>query len=184
MADAELALREPDWGDRAAVEQYKREMLAAGDAAIDGGALLEELAFAPWLENVRRNRSRDTVRADWVVSTTFLALRKRDGALVGMLDVRHSLDNPFLRDCGGHIGYSVRPSERRKGYGAQILRLGLDYARRLGLSRVMLGCFDDNTASRRTILRCGGVLTEQKIRNDRAVDVWWFNLAEEGDQKC
>lgn len=182
--ETELTLRVPAASDRAAVERYKREMLENGDAAIDGGALLERMDFDAWLENLRRNSRPETVRRDWVVSSTFLAVRQRDGALVGMLDVRHSLDNPFLRDCGGHIGYSVGPSARRKGFGTEILRLGLAYARSLGLRRVMLGCRDDNTASKRTILRCGGVLTEQKTRENRTVDVWWIHLTEEGGQSC
>ena len=57
------------------------------------------------------------------------------------VDIRHNLDNYFLASYGGHIGYSVCPSERRKGYAVQMLGLTLEYAKYIHLSRVMLGCY-------------------------------------------
>ena len=93
-----------------------------------------------------------------------------------MIDVRHSLDNEFLANFGGH-GYSVRPSERRKGYAAQMLELALGYAKTIGLSCVMLGCYSDNEASIKTILKCGGVLDETKPYADgKSMNVYWISL--------
>jgi predicted acetyltransferase len=76
--------------------------------------------------------------------------------IVGRLSLRHEL-NDFLRRIGGHIGYGVVASERRKGYATQMLRLSLPYARALGLQRVLVTCDDDNIGSMRTIENCGGV---------------------------
>ena len=98
----------------------------------------------------------------WSVATTFFAFRRADHRLLGMIDVRHSLCTPFLWEYAGHIGYAVRPSERRKGYARRMLRLALSYCRSSGMTEVRLGCYADNTASVRTIEGCGGHRTEEK----------------------
>lgn len=72
-----------------------------------------------------------------------------------MVTIRHYL-NDFLANYGGHIGYGVRPTERQKGYAAQILNFALKYAKSVGLTKVMLPCYKDNIASRKTILKCSG----------------------------
>ncbi len=85
----------------------------------------------------------------------------RDNTTVlGTTAVRHELMPP-LEDAGGHIGYNIRPSERRKGYGTRILALALDRARARGLNRVLLTCDMDNIGSARIIEKNGGVLASQ-----------------------
>jgi predicted acetyltransferase len=69
--------------------------------------------------------------------------------------------SPALAASYGHIGYGVRPGERRKGYATAMLRHALEVCRTKGLSEVILGCYKDNIASVRTILKCGGVLTAE-----------------------
>lgn len=80
-----------------------------------------------------------------------------ESTIIGFLSVRHSLDTDFLRTQGGHIGYSVRPSRRRRGHAGRALDFGLDRVRELGLDRVLLTCDDHNLASARTIESRGGV---------------------------
>jgi predicted acetyltransferase len=79
-----------------------------------------------------------------------------DGVIVGRLSLRHRL-NDFLRREGGHIGYGVVPSHRRKGYATAMLRLALPHCARLGIARALLTCDVENHASRQVIERCGGV---------------------------
>ncbi|MGN0038391.1 MAG: GNAT family N-acetyltransferase [Coriobacteriales bacterium] len=146
----------------AAALAFVREFKDAGETVINGSAQLDQMGYAEWLANCRRNASAETVRPDWAVATTFFAVRDSDERIVGMIDVRHSLATPYLRDYSGHIGYSVRPSERRKGYATKMLRMALEYCAGLGLETVRIGCYSSNHASVGVIERCGGHLAEEK----------------------
>ncbi|MBQ1358539.1 MAG: GNAT family N-acetyltransferase, partial [Oscillospiraceae bacterium] len=95
------------------------------------------------------------VPAGTVPFTQYIAVREEDGKVIGALQIRHYLKGDFAL-YAGHIGYSVRPSQRRKGYGTQMLRLALQRCRDMGIDRVMISCVDTNETSRRTILKCGG----------------------------
>jgi len=96
---------------------------------------------------------------------------------VGRLSIRHEL-NDFLKTFGGHIGYDIRPTERRKGYGMLILRLALPEVRALGLSRAMLTCDSTNLASRKIIEANGGQLQDETLLEGRDVPTlrWWIAL--------
>lgn len=78
---------------------------------------------------------------------------------VGRLDIRHRL-NDNLRLFGGHIGYDIRPSMRRRGFGTRALAIGLAEARKLGIDRVLVTCSEHNIASRKIIEANGGVLED------------------------
>ena len=79
---------------------------------------------------------------------------------LGMASVRPQL-NEALKKRGGNIGYAVRKSERRKGYGTLILKLALDSARALGLEKALVTCHDENLGSARIIESNGGVLQDK-----------------------
>ncbi|MCR4431721.1 MAG: GNAT family N-acetyltransferase [Tepidanaerobacteraceae bacterium] len=171
----ELELVRPMPSHKNSAEEFKREFFSCGEKIINGSALLDQMEYDKWLENVERNSSPETARKDWVVADTFFAVRKADDRIIGMVDIRHNLDNEFLSKYGGHIGYAVRPSERRKGYATQILKMALQHAKSIGLSRVMLGCYSDNLASIKTIEKCGGVLAETKPYVDgKPMNVYWI----------
>lgn len=98
----------------------------------------------------------------------------RGGDYVGRLDIRHSL-NERLRLFGGHIGYDIRPSLRRKGCGTRALALGLEEARKLGLDRVLVTCSEHNVGSRKIIEANGGVLedmVETPFREELTCRYW------------
>ena len=119
--------------------------------------------FEKWLERVKYMSREDTVIAGHVPANTLFAVRKSDGKVVGIIDIRHRL-NDYMLKYAGHIGYTVLPSERLKGYGYQQLMLALEFCKSIGLDRVLITCADENIASAKTIEKAGGVL-ENKVLN-------------------
>lgn len=111
-----------------------------------------------------------------VPSSTFWLVRDNSRVL-GCGRLRHYLAGD-LRYEGGHIGYDIRPSERRKGYGALILRLTLQKARELGLERVLITCHADNVASQLIIVRNGGRFASQIIpaQGEKPLRRYWIDL--------
>ena len=88
--------------------------------------------------------------------STFFVVRECDNRVIGMINIRHRLNN-FLLNEYGNIGYSVRPTERGKGYANQILCLGLNECKKIGLNKVLLVCAKNNIASERVIRHNGGI---------------------------
>jgi predicted acetyltransferase len=105
----------------------------------------------------------DTPRPAGWVTGTYLWMVDRD-SVVGRISLRHSL-NRWLLEVGGHIGYAVRPSSRRRGYATAALGLMRTVAGELGIDPVLLTCDDDNVGSRKVIEANGGVLED--IRNHK-----------------
>jgi len=114
--------------------------------------------FARYVADLRAQGLEETVRpARFVPSTTLWWVG--GGDYLGRLAIRHRL-NEWLLDRGGHIGYDVRPSARRRGYGTAMLRDALPVAAGLGIDRVLITCDVDNTGSRKVIEANGGVLED------------------------
>ena len=155
-----IHLRQPEAFDREQVMAYRKEFLAI-DSRMDGTCALNEYDdFDAWLANVRRYSSPETTPAGKVPSTQYLALDENEH-LVGMVNLRHCL-NDYLLEFGGHIGYSVRPADRKNGYAIQMLKLALDEAKVLGIDRVRIACDRYNIASAKTIQANGGVLDGER----------------------
>lgn len=172
-----IVLAKPTKAFEAAAQEYIAEHIAAGEADLHGASLLEKKpTYDDWLRHLQATSDAATVDPGWVVASTFFAVRAVDSRLIGVIDIRHRL-NDFLYNYGGHIGYGVRPTERRKGYATEILRLGLDYCKTIGLQKVMLACYKDNVASAKTILKNGGELKREFTHTDGVVvQVYWAQL--------
>ena len=157
---------------------YRQECFEA-DSSMDGcGPLRYNEGPEQWLADVRAYTDPATLPEGKVIATQFLSVRESDGRLVGMIQVRHYL-NEYLRSFGGHIGYSVRPSERRRGYAKEQLRQTLIWCKQtLGLDRVLITCYPSNEGSRRTILSAGGVYenTVHEPDKDKDLERYWITL--------
>ena len=108
---------------------------------------------------------------------TYFLIRANDNRLIGMINIRHHLTEEMLK-FGGHIGYGIRPTERRKGYNKINLYLGLIKAyEEFGLSKVMLDCVVDNLGSDKTIKALGGVLERCEIDpyDNKLTNVYWID---------
>ena len=149
-----LALPSMDYADE--YRSYRQEFLDNGDSMDGTGPMRRFEDPADWLAGTESYRHPETLPPGKVIATQFLYVRESDGRVVGMIQVRHYF-NEYLEKYAGHIGYSVRPSERRKGYATRMLRDTLPFCRSIGLEKVLISCLEDNEASRRTILANGGV---------------------------
>lgn len=169
-----LRLVRPTLELKEAALQYRQEHFYHGETIINGSELLDKTeSYEVWLQSVTNNTCPDTVNPDWVVTDTFFAMDEND-KIVGIIDLRHTL-NDFLKDFG-NCGYSVRPSERKKGYATEMLRQVLEVARQVGLKELHLSVERDNVASVKTIVRNGGVYERSFAYNGEEADVYRIEL--------
>ncbi len=111
----------------------------------------------------------------WVPDSTYWLVTDHN-KIVGAVNIRHSLTE-HLFNAGGHIGYGIRPSERRKGYATKLLALSLEKAKQLNITKALIVCDEVNTASEKTILHNGGLRDEDFIEEDgNVVRRFWIEL--------
>ena len=160
------------------IAAYRAAFLSAGSSMDGTGPLRRMEDPAEWLAFNQLLEREETVPNGLVPSEQFVFLRERDSAIVGMIQFRQAF-NDFLRDFGGHIGYSVHPDERRKGYASRMLRECLGVCKSFGLERVLITCLVENEASRKTILANGGVYEKTVFceRDDVYLERYWIALS-------
>lgn len=174
----ELVLLEPSSAYYDQIKEYRQEFLEVGDSMDGTSSLREYEKPSDWMEHIKLYSSKETIPEGRVPATLFLCVRKSDDRLLGMIAIRHELSE-YLYNFGGNIGYSIRPSERRKGYAKEMLRLALPYCRDdLGLSKVMISCITGNEGSRKTIIANGGIYENTLHEPDEDIDLerYWISL--------
>jgi len=159
---------------KSAALDYRQEHFDCGETVLHGdGGLDRANTYVGWLEKIRADSTRPFSN-DLVPATVFFGMH--NGKIVGMLQIRHKLNERLLKTYG-HIGYGVRPSERRKGYATQILAAALVKCREMGLDKVLISCDKQNMGSARTIIKNGGVLTNEFIDIDGStVQQYWIAI--------
>lgn len=130
--------------------------------------------FAGWVRYLRAHEDPATPLAEGRVHCTYRWITESD-RILGVIALRHRL-TPLLLDGGGHIGFCVRPSERRRGHATRALGEMLAEARKLGLDRVLVTCDLDNPASAGVIERNGGVLEDVRDTWLGVVKRYWITL--------
>ncbi len=112
---------------------------------------------------------------EWKVRATFYFLMENT-KIIGATQLRHSIDIPRLREYGGHVSYSIRPSEWEKWYATKMLKLVFDKALEFNITEIMMGCFDDNIASWKTMEKVGCTLARYTVVEERKARIYWINL--------
>ena len=151
------------------IQAYRQEFLDSGDSMDGGGSLRKFNRTQDWLDRVETNK-RD--------QTQYIYIRETAGKMVGIIQIRHCL-NDYLEKYGGHIGYSVAPSERRKGYATQMLKLVLPECAKLGIGKVLITCVQGNEGSKRTILNNGGIFESTVFDSEDGcwLERYWIELS-------
>ncbi len=155
----DLVLRELTLADEQAFRDAVREF-EASDPEWDFAFWDDDDSYPDFVARLDRERRGEGLRPGFVASTFLVGVV--GPKIVGRLSLRHAL-SPALIEVGGHIGYGVVPSERRRGHATEMLRRSFGPARELGLERVLVTCDDDNVGSIKTIERCGGVLEDVRV---------------------
>ena len=170
-----IILVKPDLSYADEIIKYKEESLAESPI-INGSAGLDRLSSIEiWFEELKKRSCEDTVPKGLVPSSTYLAVREKDNYIVGMIDIRHYL-NEYLTQVGGHIGYGVRKTERNKGYAKQMLKLALEKCKELKIKRVLITCDEDNIASEKVILSANAKLEDIRNIDGENKKRFWIDL--------
>ena len=128
--------------------------------------------FEYYLEHLEIKESKD----EKVPNSVFFLLDVDRNILLGAVDIRHYL-NDYLLQYAGHIGDGIRPSERRKSYATEMIRLSLIECKKLGINNVLMVCDKSNVASRKTIIKNGGILENEFLDADGEVQQrFWIKL--------
>lgn len=170
----ELILVKPSKDYKEKVYEYRKEFIDNNEHMYGTSSLERFENIEEWIKWVDKNKYEETCSKDFVPSSQFLTIRKLDNRVVGMVNIRHRL-NEHLLNFGGHIGYSIRKSERGKGYGKEQLRLALLEAKNLDINKVLITCDKDNFPSRNTILSANGILENEIKDEDEIIQRYWIN---------
>ena len=164
-----MELRRPKLEDKEKILEMLVDFEAVGSRQ-DGFFGETDFVYEDWLETIQLAEAGLGLPQGFVPYIQLISFAA-DGRAVGFLNLRLRL-NDYLLQEGGHIGYSIRPSQRRKGLAKLQLKLGLAEARKQGLERVLITCDEDNEASRAVILANGGALEDIRAGKER----YWIDL--------
>ena len=139
-------------------EFYEYDSEINGSGSLD--RFLKESTYEKWLEKLVDAIDIANMQENKVPDLTYFYVRESDDRIVGMINIRLAL-NDFLRKEGGHIGYAVRPTERRKAFGTDMLAEGIKVCERIGIHEVLVSCDKENIASSGVIKNNGGVLKDE-----------------------
>ena len=170
-----IILVKPDLSYADEIIKYKEESLAESPI-INGSAGLDRFSsIEVWLEELKKRSCEDTVPKGLVPSSTYLGVREKDNYIVGMIDIRHYL-NEYLTQIGGNIGYSVRKTERNKGYAKQMLKLALEKCKELKIKKILITCDEDNIASKKVILSANAKFEDIRSFEGKNKKRFWIEL--------
>ena len=162
------------------IQEFKDEFFDKGKLFINGSHSLSKAEdIKEWIKNSNDRRKGIDLPEGRVPSSLYLAVRKEDNKIIGIVDIRHSF-NDFVLKYGGQIRYSIRPTETNKGYAGRIFKLALLKAKDLKLDKVLITCIKSNIGLEQIILRNGGVFENEIVKssNKTIFKRYWIKVSD------
>ena len=156
-----------------AIEYIKEHQAYNSNIKGSGGLDRYVNNYEEWLEHLANSKK---PTPDRVPALTYFLVREQDKKIIDMVNIRLYL-NERLERKGGHIGYGIRPTERRKGYNKINLYRTLEVCEEQGIEEVVLDCNKDNLASSHTMLALGGVKQYEKVIDDELIERYKINVS-------
>lgn len=147
---------------------------------------LKDTSYEQWLDDIIKCENKEYAELkNLVPATWYFMIRKNDDKIIGLVNLRHYLDD-YLKDVGGHIAYGIRPTERGKGYAKIQLYLTLIEAQKLGIDKVMIDCINTNIPSKKTILALGGKFDRKVYEEKRNITLnnYWIDVDNSIEKYC
>lgn len=155
---------------------FYQEWVDSGEDMVPWVIQRDPSNFEEMLQFIQDHENGINLPEGWGPDSTFWLINENNRVL-GAVNIRHRLTE-FLLYQGGHIGYGIRPSERRKGYATKILALSLEKAKELGITKALVVCDETNEASYKVIIKNGGEPDTDFVEDDgNVIKRLWINLS-------
>lgn len=162
-----MELRKPTLNDKELLINYINEHYSNGETSISASNGMPTMEYKSWLNKLKADEEGQNI--EWGISETYILLN--DNKILGMLNIRYTITKE-MAEIYGHIGYGIRPSERRKGLATYMLKEALIKCKEKGLTEVILGCYEDNIASNKTIIKNNGKLYKKSKMKDKQANYY------------
>ena len=170
-----MKFRLPKLEDKEEIIKYVEEHYSHNEKSIGASNRLTSTKYEDWVKKIENNVN--IPDKEWGKSLTYLAFNDEE-ELVGLLSIRYDLPYEKVMEFG-HIGYGVRPSQRRKGYATQMLKYGLEECKKKGLNKVIVACYKQNIGSAKTIIKNNGKLIKENDVSVNISEFWNINLTDQ-----
>jgi len=169
----ELILQKANTNLEEAFFEFIKEWEDNKEEIIPYAVRLLDMNYKEWLEYTNRIEKENTCPIHLVPAYTYFLIQNKK--IIGAINIRHRL-NDYLLNYGGHIGYGIRPSERKKGFASLMLKMALPIVKELGLKKVLITCDKNNIGSSQTIINNGGILENEVDEDGSITQRYWITL--------
>ncbi|UCE36714.1 MAG: GNAT family N-acetyltransferase [Thermoplasmata archaeon] len=174
MIDKKLKLIEPSIDYQKEYTQFLEDFKSTKEKLVPFILEYDTSKFPGFIQKLKDSSMGIGLPEGWIPHTTFWLVDPNKN-VIGVVNIRHKI-NDKLERIGGHIGFSIAPSYRRKGYGKIILKLALDKVSKFGLKQVLLTCDKENIGSVKVIKYNNGVLDSEDIVDGMRIQRYWIKI--------